>query len=89
MMFILIKNKICYPPSCYVFRGSGKRLRHIGIAIGSIKGAEGRWGTVRRFGERSKVGVCVASKHKAAEGVAVGQDHHSLHQFSQRPALLA
>lgn len=80
---------ICYPSSCYVFRGSGKRLRHIGVAVGSIEGAEGRRSTVRRFGERDKVWVCVASKHKAAEGVAMGQDHHGLHQLSQRPALLA
>lgn len=80
---------LCYPSSCYVFRGSGKRLRHIGVAVGSIEGAEGRRSTVRRFGERDKVWVCVASKHKAAEGVAMGQDHHGLHQLSQRPALLA
>lgn len=65
-------------------------LRHVGVAVGSIKGAEGRRSTVGRFGgERDKVCVCVASKHKAAEGVAVGQNHHGLHQLSQRPALLA
>lgn len=79
-----------YPSSCYVFGGSGERLRHIGVAVGSIKGAEGRRSTVGRFGwERDKVCICVASKHKATEGVAVGQDHHGLHQLSQRPALLA
>lgn len=71
-----------------MLRGSGERLRHVGVAVGSIKGAEGRRGTVGRFGEGGKVWICVRSKHEAAEGVAVSQDHHGLHQLSQWPALL-
>lgn len=46
---------ICYPSSCYVFGGSGERLRHIGIAVGSIEGTEGRWSTIWRFGKRGKI----------------------------------
>ena len=80
---------ICYPSSSYVFGGSGERLRHVGVAVGSIEGAEGGRGAVRRLGERGRVWVCVTSKHKAAEGVAVSEDHHGLHQLRQRPALLA
>lgn len=80
---------ICYPSSCYVFCGIGGRLRHVGVAVGSIKEAKGwRW-AVGGFGEGDQVWVCLASEHKAAERVTVGQDHHSLHQLSQRPALLA
>lgn len=71
-----------------MFRGSGGCLRHSGVAVGSVEGAEGWRGPVGRRGERDDVRVRVTPKHKAAEGVAVGQDDHSLHQLGQRPALL-
>lgn len=70
----------------FVFGGC---LRHVGVAVGSVEGAEGWRGPVGRFGERDVVRVRITPKHKTAEGVAVGQDDHSLHQLSQRPALLA
>lgn len=73
---------------CFVFRGSGGRLRHVGVAVGSVEGAEGWRGPVGRCGERDGVRARITPKHKAAEGVAVGQDDHSLHQLRQRPALL-
>lgn len=71
-----------------MFHGSGGCLRHSGVAVGSVEGAEGWRGPVGRRGERDDVRVGVTPKHKTAEGVAVGQDDHSLHQLSQRPALL-
>lgn len=73
---------------CFVFRGSGGCLRHGGVAVGSVEGAEGWRSPVGRCGERDIVRVRITPKHKTAEGVAVGQDDHSLHQLSQRPALL-
>lgn len=79
---------IRYPSSCYVFCGIGGRLRHVGVAIGSIKEAKGWRGAVGGFGEGDQVWVCLASEHEAAERVTMGQDHHGLHQLSQRPALL-
>lgn len=83
------QRQAVYPSMRFVFRGSGGCLRHVGVAVGSVEGAEGRRGPVGRFGERDIVRVCIAPKHKTAEGVAVGQDDHRLHQLSQRPALLA
>lgn len=83
------RRRAVYPSVRFVFRGSGGSLRHVGVAVGSVEGAEGRRGPVGRFGERDIVRVCVAPEHKAAEGVAVGQDDHRLHQLRQRPALLA
>lgn len=73
-----------------VLRGVGGRLRHVGVAVGGVEEAEGG----RRAGggggdQRRQVGVGVAAEHEAAKGVAVGQDHHRLHQLGQRPALLA
>lgn len=71
-----------------MFGGLPERLRHVGVAVGSIEGAEGRRGAVGRFGEVGEVRVRVAAEDEAAERVAVGQDDHGLHQFGQRPALL-
>lgn len=82
-------GKVGYPGVFFVFRGSGGRLRHVGVAVGSVEGAEGRRGPVGRRGQRDDVPVGITAEDKAAEGVAVGQDDHSLHQLSQRPALLA
>lgn len=83
------QRQAVYPSMRFVFRGSGGCLRHVGVAVGSVEGAEGRRGPVGRFGERDIVWVYIAPKHKTAEGVAVGQDDHRLHQLGQRPALLA
>lgn len=84
------QRQAAYPQVCFVFGGSGGCLRHVGVAVGSVEGPEGRRGPVGGGGERGLVNRAgVTPKHKAAEGVAVGQDDHSLHQLSQRPAPLA
>lgn len=82
---VYIFSPSCYPSSCDMFWGCGEGQRHVGIAVGSIWVAVARWGAVRGFGEG--VSVCARAKHKAAKGMAVGQEHDRLHQLSQRPAL--
>lgn len=73
-----------------MLRGVGGRLRHVGVAVGGVEEAEGGWRAGGGGGDqRRQVGVGVAAEHEAAEGVAVGQDDHRLHQLGQRPALLA
>lgn len=72
-----------------MLRGVGRRLRHVGVAVGGVEEAESGRRAGGGGGDKwRQVRVGVAAEHEAAEGVAVGQDHHSLHQLGQRPALL-